>query len=200
MSFVEDGPPSPQRHPSRLSVLVWGESRHEKSDARIAARYPDGIHGAVRDGIERHLGDGATVTTATLDDPEHGLTEERLSATDVLVWWGHTAHGEVEDHIVDRVYRHVLAGMGLVVLHSGHFSKIFTKLMGTSCSLAWSSQPDREIVWTIDPTHEIALGVPNPIVIEHQELYAEFFDIPVPDELVFVSTFRGGEVFRSGCT
>ena len=29
-------------------------------------------------------------------------------------------------------------------------------------------------------------------------MYGEFFDIPAPDETVFLSTFEGGEVFRSG--
>ena len=30
-------------------------------------------------------------------------------------------------------------------------------------------------------------------------MYGEFFDIPKPDELVFIGGFSGGEVFRSGC-
>jgi trehalose utilization protein len=30
-------------------------------------------------------------------------------------------------------------------------------------------------------------------------MYGEVFDVPAPDELVFVSWFTGGEVFRSGC-
>ena len=123
-----------------------------------------------------------------------------MADTDVLTWWGHAAHGEVDDEVVDRVHRHVLAGMGLVVLHSGHWSKIFGKLMGTTCTLRWRSEHDRELVWTVDPTHPIAQGVPNPIVIDEQEMYGEYFDIPVPDELVFISGFTGGEVFRSGCT
>lgn len=191
-------PTSANRKP--LSVLVWGENRHEKLEPSIAERYPHGMHGAIREGIEENLGAGAVVTTVTLDDPEHGLTEERLAATDVLVWWGHAAHGEVDDEIVERVHRHVLAGLGLIVLHSGHFSKIFQKLMGTSCALRWRGETDRELVWTVDPTHPIAQGVPHPLIIEEQEMYGEFFDIPTPDELIFISSFSGGEVFRSGCT
>ena len=186
--------------PAQLKVLVWGENRHEQVEKHVAERYPNGMHGAIADGIRQHLGEGARVRTAVFDDPEHGLTEEVLADTDVLTWWGHAAHGEVDDAVVDRVHRHVLAGMGPVVLHSGHWSKIFGKLMGTSCTLRWRSEHDRELVWTIDPTHPIAQGVPNPIIIEQQEMYGEFFDIPVPDELVFISGFTGGEVFRSGCT
>ena len=183
-----------------ISVIVWGENRHEQTEPSIAARYPDGMHGAIRQGIEEYLGADAEVTTVTLDDPEHGLTEERLAAADVLIWWGHAAHDEVADEVVERVHRHVLAGLGLIVLHSGHFSKIFQKLMGTSCSLRWRGETDRELVWTVDPTHPIAQGVPHPLIIEEQEMYGEFFDIPVPDELIFISSFSGGEVFRSGCT
>jgi len=183
-----------------VRVLVWGENRHEQLQPEVAKIYPEGMHNTIRQGIEENLGHKAKVTTATLDDPEHGLTEEVLSATDVLVWWGHAAHAEVADEVVERVHAHVLAGMGLLVLHSGHWSKIFGKLMGTSCTLRWRSERDREIVWTVDPTHPIAQGVPHPFIIPEQEMYGEFFDIPAPDELVFLSSFSGGEVFRSGCT
>ncbi|UFU02006.1 ThuA domain-containing protein [Ruania suaedae] len=182
-----------------LRVLVWGENRHEQVEPHVAEIYPDGMHETIAAGIREHRPD-AQVSTVTLDDPEHGLTEEVLAATDVLVWWGHAAHGEVRDDVVDRVHRHVLDGMGLLVLHSGHWSKIFGKLMGTSCTLRWRSEEDRELVWTVDPTHPIAQGVPSPIIIDQQEMYGEFFDIPTPDELVFISSFTGGEVFRSGCT
>lgn len=183
----------------QVRVVVWNENRHEQREPEVAQRYPGGIHGAIKQALLDHH-PGATVTTATLDEPEHGLTEARLAETDVLVWWGHIAHDEVADEVVERVHRHVLGGMGLVVLHSGHWSKIFVKLMGTTCTLRWRSEHDRETVWTVAPTHPIAAGVPHPFVIDEQEMYGEFFDIPAPDELIFLSTFSGGEVFRSGCT
>ena len=185
---------------SPVRVLVWGENRHEQIEEKVRAIYPDGMHSTIADGIRENLGERATVSTTTLDEPEHGLTEDVLDATDVLVWWGHMAHGDVSDEIVERVQRHVLSGMGLVVLHSGHWSKIFGKLMGTTCTLRWRSEQDRELVWTVDPTHPIAQGIPHPFVIPRQEMYGEFFDVPAPDELVFLSTFSGGEVFRSGMT
>ncbi|RZU62311.1 ThuA domain-containing protein [Zhihengliuella halotolerans] len=183
-----------------IDVVVWGENRHEQVQQKVRDIYPDGMHATIKEGIEENLGARARVRTVTLDDPEHGLTEELLAGTDVLVWWGHAAHGEVADEIVERVHRHVLAGMGLLVLHSGHWSKIFTKLMGTTCTLRWRSKDDRELVWTVDPTHPIARGIPHPFVIPAQEMYGEQFDVPAPDELVFLSTFTGGEVFRSGMT
>ncbi len=183
-----------------IRVLVGGENRHEKVQPAVAEIYPSGMHTTIAEGIVENLGGDAIVTTATLDDPEHGLTEEVLANIDVLVWWGHAAHDEVADEVVERVHRHVLQGLGLVVLHSGHWSKIFGKLMGTTCTLRWRSDRDRELVWTIDPTHPIAQGVPNPIVIPEQEMYGEFFDVPKPDEIIFVSGFTGGEVFRSGIT
>ncbi|WP_309080672.1 ThuA domain-containing protein [Zhihengliuella sp.] len=183
-----------------INVVVWGENRHEQVQQKVRDIYPDGMHTTIKEGIEENLGERASVRTVTLDDPEHGLTEELLTATDVLVWWGHAAHAEVDDEIVARVHRHVLDGMGLLVLHSGHWSKIFTKLMGTTCTLRWRSDEDRELVWTVDPTHPIARGIPHPFVIPAQEMYGEQFDVPAPDELIFLSTFTGGEVFRSGMT
>lgn len=182
----------------RIRVTVWGENRHEQTEEHVRTIYPEGMHETIAAGLREHL-DG-DVRTVTLDDPEHGLTEELLAATDVLTWWGHAAHGEVADEVVERVHRHVLSGMGLVVLHSGHWSKIFTRLMGTTCTLRWRNEHDRELIWTVDPAHPIAQGVPHPIVLDEDEMYGEYFDIPAPDELVFISSFSGGEVFRSGCT
>lgn len=185
-----------------LRILVWNEGVHEANNepSHIGEMYPDGIHGAIATGLRSHLPD-ADITTAVLaTDPEHGLAEEVLAETDVLLWWGHIAHAEVGDAVVERVHRHVLGGMGLIVLHSGHFAKIFTKLLGTSCSLAWRNDGGRELVWTVKPSHPIADGVESPIVIPEQEMYGELFDIPDPDDLIFISSFAGGEVFRSGVT
>lgn len=186
---------------SGLRVTVWNEGVHEaENDPPVMAEiYPEGIHGALAEGIRSEL-PSAAVRTALLADPEHGLTEEVLADTDVLLWWGHLAHGEVDEAVVDRVQRHVLGGMGLLVLHSGHFSQIFQRLLGTTCSLGWRDGAEQELVWTVAPHHPIAQGVPNPLVIPEQETYSEFFDIPAPDELIFLSSFDGGEVFRSGVT
>jgi trehalose utilization protein len=181
----------------KIRVLVWNEGRHEKLDKRVAEVYPEGIHGAIAKHL-RTLPD-MEVRTATLDEPEHGLTEEVLNNTDVLIWWGHMAHHEVRDDIVDRVYYRVLNGMGLIVLHSGHFSKIFRKLMGTTCDLKWREIGEKERIWVVEPGHPIAQGLDEYIELEHTEMYGERFDIPAPDELVFISWFAGGEVFRSGC-
>ncbi|MGO4937503.1 ThuA domain-containing protein [Fundicoccus sp. Sow4_H7] len=179
-----------------IRVTVWNEFRHEKSDDEVKAIYPDGIHQQ----IASFLKDDFEVKTATLDEPEHGLTEEVLNNTDVLLWWGHMAHDEVSDEIVDRVQQKVLEGMGLIVLHSGHFSKIFQRLMGTSCNLKWREDGKHTRIWNVNPSHPISAGVGEHFEIEQEEMYGEHFDIPAPDELVFVSWFPGGEVFRSGCT
>jgi len=141
---------------SSIRVTVWNEFQHEKSHAEVIKVYPNGIHTVIADGLKQHGFD--TVGTATLDEPEHGLTEEVLANTDVLLWWGHMAHGKVQDEIVDRVHQRVLAGMGLVVLHSGHHSKIFKKLMGTSCSLRWREAGEHERFWVVDPAHPIRKG------------------------------------------
>jgi len=177
-------------------VTVWNEYRHEKESEQIAQVYPDGIHGAIAAGLEE-VGD-FTVRTATLDEPEHGLSERVLAETDVLVWWGHKAHPDVEDAIVDRVHARVLDGMGLIVLHSGHFSKIFRKLMGTTCDLKWREADEKERLWVVAPGHPIVDGIGEYIELAQEEMYGEHFDIPAPETLVFVSWFAGGEIFRSG--
>lgn len=182
-----------------MRVTVWNENFHETHQPEIAAVYPDGIHGAIAQGLAARLPE-ASIRTATLDQPENGLDAETLASTDVLLWWGHMKHDEVDDTVVERVHERVLAGMGLIVLHSAHFSKIFKRLMGTTCSLKWRNEAERELVWTVNPTHPIAEGIPSPLVIGQQEMYGEFFDVPTPDELVFVSSFSGGEIFRSGMT
>ncbi len=179
-----------------MRVTVWNEFRHEKESEIVAAIYPDGIHSV----IAGFLSDaGYDVGTATLDEPEHGLTQVVLDQTDVLIWWGHKAHDEVDDAIVDRVQARVLQGMGLIVLHSGHFSKVFKRLMGTSCNLKWREVGEKERLWVVNPAHPIANGLGEYIEISKAEMYGEHFDIPEPDALVLVSWFEGGEVFRSGC-
>lgn len=181
-----------------IQVTVWNEFRHEKKNEKVRAIYPDGMHAT----IAAFLGKQAdlAVRTATLDEPEHGLTQEVLDKTDVLTWWGHMAHGDVKDEIVERVQKRVLEGMGLIVLHSGHYSKIFKKLLGTTCSLKWRESTDKERFWNIMPSHPIAAGLGEYFEIPREEMYGEPFGIPTPDELIFISWFTGGEVFRSGAT
>ncbi|WP_405100262.1 ThuA domain-containing protein [Oceanobacillus sp. FSL H7-0719] len=180
-----------------MKVVVWNEFRHEKNNEEVAKIYPEGMH----ETIAAFLRDeDVEVTTATLDEPEHGLTDEVLQETDVLVWWGHLAHDEVSEEVAEKVKQRVLEGMGLVVLHSGHFSKVFKKLMGTGCDLKWREAGENERLWVVDPTHPITAGIGEFIELEQEEMYGEHFDIPTPDELVFISWFKGGEVFRSGVT
>ncbi|MDG2258574.1 MAG: ThuA domain-containing protein [Paracoccaceae bacterium] len=181
-----------------IQTLVWGENVHEKTNKVVADLYPEGLHGCIAGAL--NSADGIEATTATLQDEEHGLTNDRLIDTDVLIWWGHAAHGEVADHVVDRVARHVQAGMGLIVLHSGHFSKIFKKLMGTPCNLTWREAGERERLWVTSRNHPIAAGLPDHFELENEEMYGEPFGIPEPLETVFISWFQGGEVFRSGVT
>ena len=180
-----------------IQVTVWNEYRHEKTNKHIGEIYPDGIHNAIGNSLKEHP--GFAVSTATLDEPEHGLTEQVLANTDVLIWWGHAAHGEVQDEIVNAVHARILDGMGLICLHSAHYSKIFTKLMGTTCSLKWREAGEKERMWVIEHGHPIVEGLGEYFEIEHAEMYGEPFDIPEPDTLVFISWFPGGEVFRSGC-
>ena len=178
-------------------IVVWNERRQDRGEEAVRAVYPHGIHAP----IVAHFNakSGFSASAATLDEPEHGLPAERLRKTDVLIWWGHRAHHEVDEQVVDRIERRVREGMGLIVLHSAHFSKIFERLMGTSCRLHhWKVNGGWERLWPVDPEHPIARGLPYGYEIPIEEMYAEPFAVPPPDELVFLSSFQSGEVFRSG--
>ena len=181
----------------KIRVLVWNENIHERRSAAIRKIYPDGIHGAIAEGLAQY--EDFETRTATMDMPECGLDEETLANTDVLIWWSHIDHAGIPDEIAERVRQRVLDGMGLIALHSSHRSKPFSKLMGTCCRSKWRENDEKERIWVVEPAHPIARNLPEYIEIEEEETYGERFDIPTPDELVFISWFSGGEVFRSGC-
>lgn len=182
-----------------LRVTIWNEYLHEHEHEVVGNLYPDGIHGALASAVhEQHP--TAEVVTATLRQPDHGLSDELLARTDVLVWWGHKAHHEVSDAWADKVHQAVLAGMGLVMLHSGHVSKPFRRVMGTNCSLKWREADEKERLWNLQPAHPILAGIPDMFELAEEEMYGERFDVPEPDELLMLSWFQGGEVFRSLCT
>lgn len=181
-----------------LKVVVWGENVHERKNPKVRSIYPDGMHTALASGLRKRL-PLADISTATLQESQHGLSEKRLASIDVLTWWGHMAHDKVKDVVVDRIQKRVLEGMGLIVLHSGHYSKIFKRLMGTTCSLTWREADERERLWVCNPGHPIARGIDRYFELPAEEMYGEPFGVPPPDEQVFISWFEGGEVFRSGC-
>lgn len=184
-----------------LRVTVWNEGVHEKESPQIRELYPQGIGGQIAACLEQQPGI-ASVRVVELDHPEQGLPEDILANTDVMTWWGHKAHDKVTDENAQRVQQRVLEGMGLLVLHSGHFSKPFRLLMGTSCALKWREWEgigEKERLWVVRPGHPIVNGLPEYFELERAEMYGEHFDIPQPDELVLISWFQGGEVFRSGC-
>lgn len=179
-----------------MKVTVWNENYHEKIEPKVMEVHPEGLHGTVA-GIIRELPE-AEVRTATLDMPEAGLPESVLNDTDVLIWWGHMAHEKVPDEVVERVVSRVQHGMGLIVLHSGHHSKVFRRLMGTTCDLRWRDIT-YERIFCVNPSHPIADGIPDNFELGTEECYGEYFDIPQPDEQVFEGWYDIGEVFRSGC-
>lgn len=181
----------------KINVTIWNEYCHEKLDENIAKIYPEGIHGAIKQKLS--ASEKFNIRVATLDMEDHGLSDEVLDNTEVLLWWGHMKHGDVRDEIAAKVKEKVLGGMGFIALHSAHGSKPFKLLMGTSCRVKWRENDEKERVWVLDPSHPIAKNIPEYIEFKNEETYGEFFDIPVPDELIFMSWFAGGEVFRSGC-
>lgn len=181
----------------KLNVVIWNEYRHEKSDPEVAAMYPVGIHGCIKQFLE--VDEDLNITLAALDDPNQGISDELLANTDVLFWWGHLAHGEVNDALVEKIRNRVYQGkMGLIVLHSGHHSKVFKSVVGATGNLSWGEN-QKEIMWNLMPGHPIAAGIPDHFLIPDEELYCEPFYIPQPDALVFGGWYEGGYIFRSGC-
>ena len=181
-----------------ITITIFNEFQQEREEPAVQAVYPEGIHAVLAQALGAEA--ESTVLTATLDQPQHGLTEAVLAQTDVLLWWGHRAHDDVDDAVVDRVQARVLQGMGLIVLHSGHYSKLFKRLMGSSCALTGRVDGKKERIWVVNASHPITQGLGAFIELPQTETYGEVFDIPDPDELIFISWFEGGEVFRSGCT
>ncbi len=181
-----------------IRVTVWGENVHEQKNKVVAHVYPLTMHGTIAAALNKDA--GFTASTATLQDPEHGLTVEKIAETDVLIWWGHAAHGQVDDKIVERVCDAVWGGMGMIFLHSAHFAKPFKRLMGAPCNLTWREAGERERLWVTSRQHPIAQGLPDHFELENEEMYGEPFGVPEPLETVFISWFQGGEVFRSGLT
>jgi trehalose utilization protein len=181
-----------------IRATVWGENVHEQTNKDVARLYPRGMHTQIAAVLAQDR--NIVASTVTLQDPEHGMTEARLDDTDVLLWWGHAAHEAVEDAIVQRVVERVWQGMGLIVLHSGHLSKLFTRLMGSPCLLHWREAGERERLWVVNPGHPIARGLPQYFELENEEMYGEPFGVPEPLETVLISWFQGGEAFRSGLT
>lgn len=179
-----------------INVLIYNEYIHEKTHEEAKNNYPDGIHKCIGNFLES---DEINISYATLDDIETTITKEILDKTDVIIWWGHLRHKDVPDEIANLVWESVLQGTGFIALHSAHHSKPFKLLMGTYCNLSWREDGDWEKLWVINPSHPIAKGIDGYIKLDHEEVYAEPFSIPEPDELVFIGNYEGGEVFRAGC-
>lgn len=179
-----------------IKVTIFNEFYHEKTEERVAKIYPQGIHNALKQGIED---EEIVVRTATLENINEELTQEILADTDVLLWWGHMKHGDVPDETAAQVRDEVLKGMGAIFLHSGHHSKPFKLLMGTSCNLSWREDGDRELLWVVNPAHPIAQGIDRFVKLDYEETYGEPFGIPEPQQTVFIGSFEGGEVLRAGC-
>ena len=179
-----------------INVIVWNENIHEIENEEVKKIYPNGIHGCIKNFLSED--NNLNISTATLDEENNGLNKEKLQKCDVLIWWGHKAHSKVLDSTVDLVQRRVLEGMGLIILHSAHHSKIFKKLMGTNCNLTWREYGEKERLWICNPGHPICYDLEPYFELEMEEMYGEPFQVPSPDETLFTSWFEGGETFRSG--
>ena len=179
----------------KINVVIWNEFRHEKVKEKVQVLYPNGLHATIKEFLSSD--EELDITLAALDDPYQGLPDELLEKTDVLVWWGHAAHAEVDDELVKKIQARVYAGMGFVALHSAHHSKPFKAIVGTNGNLSWGRN-QKEVIWNLMPQHPIAAGIPDHFTIDCEELYCEPFYIPQPDALVFGAWYEDGYIFRAG--
>ncbi|MDD5728448.1 MAG: ThuA domain-containing protein [Victivallales bacterium] len=182
---------------AKIKVTIWNENIHEKNNPVVRELYPGGLHGFL---AQRLDAPDLSIRTATLEEAEHGLTEAVLDNTDVLIWWGHIAHHRVDDAIVERVQEKIWEGMGFIALHSGHRSKIFRRLNGTSCKMHWREAGERERFWVVDPSHPTVAGLPEHFELSCEEMYGEPLMIAEDAKVIMISWFEGGEVFRSAFT
>lgn len=181
-----------------VRVLIWNENVHERTKENVKAIYPDGIHNCIKEFLS--VNEDLEIRTATLDQPDIGLSDELLENTDVLIWWAHVKHGEIPDEWVTKIQKRVQQGMGFVGLHSAHHSKIFKMLMGTTGNLQWREAGEHERLWNVAPNHPVMKGIPEYFELTCEETYGERFDIPRPEDLLMIGWFSGGEVMRSVCT
>jgi trehalose utilization protein len=176
-----------------VRVHVWCEGTAPRSV------YPDDIHGALAEQLGRL--EGVQVTRGCLGDPNAGLADATLDATDVLIWWGRLRHDEVPDERAASIVRRVQEGrLGFVALYASCCSKPFKQMMNMSCELgSWREDGRPEHVSIQSPDHPIARGI-SPFTISKTDMFAEPFAVPEPDTVVLVSSWDHGETMRSGLT
>lgn len=179
-----------------IDELGLDPKRADKTAALLEV-HPNGIHNTLKDLFDEM--DDVNVRTATQDQEECGLSKEVLDNTDVLVFWAHRGHDDFPDEIAENIHQRVISGMGLILLHSAHHSKVLKRTLGTSGDLRWRDDTYCRI-FCVNPTHPISEGIPENFELGIEECYGECFDIPKPDDVVFLSWYDIGEVLRSGCT
>jgi trehalose utilization protein len=161
-----------------------------------AGVYPEGINGAIAKYL-RTL-PNLEVRAASINDPEQGIAKSALDSTDVLIWWAHRTHKEIDDGRALEAVRQIRErGLGFIAIHSAHYAKIFKMILDSACDLGgWRVGGKPESLKCVAPTHPIAQGVGD-FTIPHTEMYNEPFKVPPPEATIFLSTWEGGEEFRS---
>ena len=177
-----------------IKVTIWNEFVEERIYEEVKRVYPDGIHKCLEEFLSKN--EDMQVRCVTLSSKDQGLSDEILSDTDVLIWWGHQEHDAVTEENAERVQKYVLNGMGFIPLHAAHFCKPLKKLLGTSMCLRWKHGESEKLI-CVNPSHPIAEGITEPVILEEEEMYGEYFDIPKPDDIIFLGWFSNQEVFRS---
>lgn len=183
-----------------MNITIFNEYHPNEHTGKAEKNYPGGIHIALKSIFESQEYD---VVTATQEQACNGLTDEILDNTDVLLWWSKNWDNELLNSVADKVVSRIREGMGAVFLHSAKNSKPFLRLTGTTSATApvsWKEPGESERLFVVSPAHPIAEGIPSGYVIPNEEPYCEYFDIPKPDDIVFLGGFGNGMCIRAGVT
>jgi trehalose utilization protein len=181
-----------------INVLVWDEQQ----DVQVkSGAYKNFLGNAVAEFLSKT--DGLQVVSANINEPDQGLADDRIAAADVVVWWGHVRHKDVNDSKVESIVAKVKAGKaGFVALHSAHYSKPFKNLMGTNCGFkkvdANKNEGFVQHLRVVSPMHPIAKGVKD-FDIPKTEIYGEPFEVPMPDAIVLYGHWDTGDSFPDVC-
>lgn len=188
-SAISKGAKAPKK-----CVVVWSEGT---APAKV---YPNDINGAIADGLKESL-ENWEVVKAGINDPEQGLPDKLLKRCDVLIWWGHKKHRNVDNKLVDKIEKRVKEdGMGFISLHSAHFAKINKRLMKDKCSFSVYRQDSTTLTITVsDKGHPITKGVDKEFTVEHGERYSDPYVVPKPDAVVLdgVAALKDGKTDAS---
>jgi len=187
---------APRNRP--INVLVWDEQQDRQVNSGAYKNY---LGNAIAEFLAKVP--GVRVVSANINEPQQGLSQERLARAQVILWWGHVRHADVDDSKVESIVARVKQGKTVfVALHSAHYSKPFKRLLGTRCGFAYvdsnRGRGYREKLVVTNPNHPITEGLSD-FEIPRTEIYAEPFEVPFPDKVLLYGYWDNGHSFPDLC-